>query len=111
MYDRKVPDPSEPIFRALADPTRRAILETLLAGEELAQKELQPHFDVSQPALSQHLRSLREAGLIDERRAGRHRYYRLAPDAMTPLADWMAPFADFWGGRLEALGDYLRRTP
>ena len=100
-----------PIFRALADPGRRAILEHLLDAEELAQKELQPHFAMTQPALSQHLRLLREAGLIEERREGRLRLYRLAPDAMAPLTDWLAPFAEFWSTRLEALGDYLRKTP
>ena len=63
------------IFRALADPTRRAVFERLTHGEAPV-KELTARFDVSQPAISQHLAALRKAGLVRERREGRHAYYR-----------------------------------
>lgn len=100
---RAQPEPLHDLFRALADPSRRAILESLLHEGELTQRELRPRFEMSQPALSQHLRNLRDAGLIEARRDGRSTYYRLAPEALAPLGDWLAPFARFWTARLEAL--------
>lgn len=103
------------VFRALADGTRRSILELLLTpsedhGGEWVQRDLHDYFELSQPALSQHLRILCDAGLVLRRQEGRFVHYRLAKDALEPLVDWAAPFQAFWGGRLEALGDYLRRT-
>ena len=103
------PDAVQELFRALADPSRRAILESLREEGELSQRALCPRFAMSQPALSQHLRNLRESGLVRARREGRSTYYRLAPEALAPLGDWLAPFARFWTERLEALGDHLRR--
>lgn len=100
----------DPLFRALADATRRDILELLLEGEWV-QRELHEHFEMSQPALSQHLSVLSEAGLVARRREGRFTHYRIAPDALEPLVGWAAPFEAFWGQRLDALGDYLRRNP
>jgi DNA-binding transcriptional ArsR family regulator len=76
------------VFRAVADPTRRAVLD-LLAEGELAVKDLQPAFSISQPALSQHLRVLREAGLVSERRAGRLRIYRLEAGPLADLRGWL----------------------
>ena len=96
-------------FRALADGTRRSILELLLEGEWI-QRDLHEQFDLTQPALSQHLRVLRDAGLVETRREGRCVHYRISEDALRPLLDWAAPFQAFWGQRLEALGDYLRRN-
>ena len=98
------------VFRALADETRREILELLLEDEHV-QRELHEHFDVSQPTLSQHLAVLRDAGLVEVRREGRFAHYRLAERALEPLVDWTLPFQEFWGRRLQALGDYLRRNP
>jgi len=66
------------VFRALADPTRRAVLERLARGEATV-SQLNAGFDVSQPAISQHLAHLRRAGLVLERRAGRNAYYRARP--------------------------------
>ena len=91
------------VFRAVADPTRRAVLD-LLAEGELAVKDLQPAFPISQPALSQHLRVLREAGLVSERRAGRLRIYRLEAE---PLADVRAWLERFWDERFDRLGRVL----
>jgi DNA-binding transcriptional ArsR family regulator len=88
------------VFRAVADPTRRAVLD-LLAEGELAVKDIQPAFQITQPALSQHLRVLREAGLVSERRAGRLRIYRLEAE---PLADVRAWLGRFWDERLDRLG-------
>jgi DNA-binding transcriptional ArsR family regulator len=93
------------VFQALADPSRRAIFESLARGEA-AVKELTARFDISQPAVSQHLATLKEAGLVNARREGRRVYYRVQPRGMKPLIDWMAHYRAFWterAGRLERL--------
>jgi DNA-binding transcriptional ArsR family regulator len=93
------------IFHALADPSRRAIFESLTTGEA-AVKELTARFDISQPAVSQHLAALRDAGLVDGRREGRFVYYHVEPSGMKPLIDWVAHYRAFWPervGRLEQL--------
>jgi DNA-binding transcriptional ArsR family regulator len=90
------------IFRALADPTRRAVFERLCRGE-MAVGELTERFDVSQPAISQHLRVLRGAGLVVERRAGRNVYYRVEEKGLRPLVDWLAHYQSFWNDRLAKL--------
>jgi DNA-binding transcriptional ArsR family regulator len=97
-------------FAALADATRRRLLEQLATGD-LAVSELMNGLDMSQAAVSQHLRVLREAGLVTARQEGRHRYYRLRPAALTELRDWLDELERFWQARLAALGDYLREAP
>jgi len=93
------------IFQTLADPSRRAIFESLTLGE-LAVKDLTARFDISQPAVSQHLAALKGAGLVSARRDGRCVYYRVQPRGMKPLIDWIAHYRAFWTehvGRLERL--------
>jgi DNA-binding transcriptional ArsR family regulator len=93
------------VFQALADPSRRAIYEALTRGEA-AVKELTARFDISQPAVSQHLAALKEAGLVNGRREGRRVYYRVEPRGLKPLVDWIAHYRVFWTehvGRLERL--------
>jgi DNA-binding transcriptional ArsR family regulator len=93
------------IFQALADPSRRAIFVSLTRGE-VAVKDLTSRFDISQPAVSQHLATLKEAGLVKGRREGRWVYYRVNPRGMKPLIDWVAHYRAFWTehvDRLEAL--------
>ena len=93
------------IFHALADPSRRAIFESLTRGEA-AVKDLTARFDISQPAISQHLATLRDAGLVNGRREGRCVYYRIEPRGMKPLIDWIAHYRAFWTehvARLERL--------
>lgn len=93
------------IFRALADPSRRAIFESLMRGE-CAVQDLTARFDISQPAVSQHLATLKDAGLISGRREGRSAFYRVEPRGIKPLVDWIAQYRAFWTdrlGRLEAL--------
>ena len=93
------------IFQALADPSRRAIFVALTRGEA-AVNDLTARFDISQPAVSQHLAALKEAGLVGRRRDGRHVYYRVEPKGMKPLIDWIAHYRAFWTdsvGRLEQL--------
>lgn len=95
------------IFRALADPTRKAIFERL-AGQEMSVGALKAGFDVSQPAISQHLAALKQAGLVAERREGRHAYYRIAPEGLAPLAQWVERYRAFWPKRIEKLKDVLK---
>lgn len=90
------------VFQALADRSRRAILESLTRGEA-AVKDLAARFDISQPAVSQHLAKLKEAGLVNARREGRHVYYRVEPRGMRPLIDWLAHYRAFWAERAERL--------
>ncbi len=90
------------VFRALADPSRRAIFERLTLGES-AVKDLTARFDISQPAVSQHLAALRSAGLVSERRDGRLVYYRVEPEGLRPLVDWIAHHQAFWLERLDRL--------
>ena len=98
--DAAAPSVSADVFRAIADPTRRAILDLLTDGD-LAVKELQPHFAMSQPALSQHLRVLRDAGLVSERQAGRLRIYRLMPQPLVEIRQWLARYERFWDERFD----------
>ncbi len=105
------------VFQALADPSRRAIFESLASwkgggGEgggrigEAAVKDLTARFRISQPAVSQHLAALKDAGLVNARREGRCAYYRVDPRGMKPLIDWIAHYRAFWTdhlGRLEQL--------
>lgn len=95
------------LFRTLADPTRRAVFERLSAGE-MSVSQLKAGFEVSQPAISQHLAALRGAGLVEERREGRHAYYRARPEGLAPLTDWVERYRAFWPARIEALKDVLK---
>jgi len=97
------------VFRAISDPTRRALLD-LLESRELPVTALVERFKVSQPAISQHLRVLRESGLVSERRQGRQRLYRLEPTPLRGAYDWLAHYRHFWTGKLDALGEHLRRS-
>ncbi|HEU4720160.1 MAG TPA: metalloregulator ArsR/SmtB family transcription factor [Gemmatimonadaceae bacterium] len=90
------------IFHALGDPSRRAIFESLARGEA-AVKDLTARFDISQPAVSQHLAALKNAGLVYGRREGRCVYYRVQPGGMKPLIDWMAHHRAFWTDRVNRL--------
>ena len=95
------------IFRALSDPTRRTVFERL-AQRELSVGELAQGFEVSQPAISQHLSALRGAGLVIERREGRRAYYRVNPEGLAPLADWVDRYRSFWPERVERLKSVLK---
>ena len=94
------------IFQALADPSRRAIFESLTRGEAMV-KDLTARFDISQPAVSQHLANLKEAGLVISRREGRCVYYRVEPRGLKPLIDWIAHHRAFWTEHLNRLEQLL----
>jgi DNA-binding transcriptional ArsR family regulator len=94
------------LFDALADPGRRQILDLLRAGERAA-GDIVGALPISQPGVSKHLRLLREAGLVEVRGDGQRRIYRLRPEPLAALDDWLAPYRAFWESRLDALGRHL----
>ena len=96
------------VFQALADPSRRAIFEALMGGEA-AVKDLTARFDISQPAVSQHLATLKEAGLVLARREGRCVYYRVEPRGIRPLVNWITHYRAFWTERVDRLERLLER--
>lgn len=97
------------VFKALGDPTRRALFERLARDGELIVRQLTEHAGVSQAAVSKHLAVLRLAGLVRDRRAGRETHYSVEPQGLTPLVDWMRLYGDFWARRFDRLEDLLKR--
>ncbi len=96
-------------LQALADPTRRRIVE-LLADSDLNAGEIASHFSVSRPAISRHLRVLREYGLVQTRSEAQQRIYSLDPAPLAELDDWLARYRTFWINRLDALDTQIRRA-
>lgn len=96
------------VMRALADPTRRAVFERIVSSNEITVIELTRGSGVTQGAISQHLRSLKLAGLVAERPAGRNVYYRARPRGLGPLVDWMSHYSVFWRERFADLGNLLK---
>ncbi|MQY17639.1 ArsR/SmtB family transcription factor [Nocardia macrotermitis] len=98
------------VFAALANPTRREILEMLLEGERTVQA-IAERFEMARPSVSEHLRVLRESGLVGEDKRGRYRYYRVEPEPLHELQSWLSPFERYWRARLRALGEVLDTMP
>jgi DNA-binding transcriptional ArsR family regulator len=98
------------VMKTLADPTRRAVFERIIREGEIAATGLVRGSKVSQPAVSQHLRALRDAGLVTERRDGRHIHYRAALKGLAPLVDWLGHYQAFWNERFENLEKLLKET-
>jgi len=96
------------VMRSLADPTRRAVFEKIVQSGEMPAGALTQGLAVSQPAISQHLRALKEAGLVAERREGRNIYYRPEPRGLTPLVDWLGMYGAFWRERFANLHQLLK---
>ena len=94
------------VFHALSDPTRRAILARLAAGEANVSQLMEP-FELSQPTISKHLKVLENAGLIEGGRDAQRRPRRLAPLAMKGIADWIEPFRQQWESRFDNLDAHL----
>lgn len=101
MYERM-----ESSFTIVAEPNRRAILK-LLVEDELSVGELEKKLRMSQPSVSRHLRVLREAGLVECRGDAQRRLYRLNPEPLKELDDWLIPFRRFWNKRVDALEKHL----
>ena len=108
MGDRggRPPGGQPDVFAALADPTRRLLLERMAGGERTV-TELAEGLAMSQAAISQHLRLLRETGLVEARIDGRFRRYGLRPDGFATLRDWLSALDEFWHRRVAALHTYL----
>jgi DNA-binding transcriptional ArsR family regulator len=102
------PPANDDTFRAIADPTRRRILELLATGE-CPVSDLFESFNISLPAISQHLKILRESALVKERRSGRQRLYRVSAEPLREIHRWAEHFEHFWVGKLDVLGEFLRK--
>jgi len=102
--------PLTTVMKTLADPTRRAVFERIAREGEVAATGLVRGSRVSQPAISQHLRALREAGLVTERRDGRQVHYRIAPRGLAPLLNWLGHYQLFWRERFDNLEKLLKET-
>jgi DNA-binding transcriptional ArsR family regulator len=100
---------ADDLFRALADPTRRAIFERLARDGEQTVHALTGRAGVSQPAVSKHLAVLKLARLVCDRREGRETHYCAQPKALTPLVNWMSHYGAFWHDRFDRLETLLNR--
>jgi len=100
---------TDDVFKALADPTRRAIFERLARDGEQTVHVLTGRSGVSQPAVSKHLTILKRAKLVRHRREGREAHYSAQPQALTPLVDWMSVYGAFWNDRFDRLDSLLNR--
>ncbi|HTV07366.1 MAG TPA: metalloregulator ArsR/SmtB family transcription factor [Acidobacteriaceae bacterium] len=98
-----------PVFKALADPTRRAIFERLTRDGEQTVHSLTRHARISQPAVSKHLAQLKRAKLVRHRRCGRETHYSARPQALAPLLDWLSVYGVFWRDRFDRLESLLER--
>ena len=96
------------VMRTLADPTRRAVFERVFHSKEISVVDLTRGSGVTQGAISQHLKTLKQAGLVIERPEGRNVYYRAQAEGLEPLADWMDHYSAFWRQRLENLKTLLK---
>ena len=96
------------VMHALSDPTRRAVFERIVRSDEITVVELTRGSGVTQGAISQHLKSLKQAGLVRERPAGRNVYYRAQPEGLGPLVDWMSHYGVFWRERFANLRTLLK---
>jgi DNA-binding transcriptional ArsR family regulator len=96
------------VFGAISHPARRRMLDLLAEGERPV-NSLAENFAMSRPAVSQHLRILLDAGLVTEQRHGRERRYRLAPERLEPVRDWLAHYERFWDKHLHRLQQHLEK--
>ena len=97
-------------FTAIASPVRRQILDLLADGDRPVNR-IAGHFEMSRPAISQHLQILLVAGLVAQERHGRENYYRLVPEQLAPVRDWIRHYERFWDDHLGRLGKVLNRAP
>jgi len=106
MRHRSVTYSPEATFSALADPTRRAVLDLLRQGSQPAGR-IARAFPISRPAISKHLRLLRRAHLVQERREGRHRLYQLNPEPLKAVDSWLSHYRSFWQVNLASLKAFV----
>lgn len=98
--------PRHDVFQAIADPTRRSLLR-LLGEREMPVTVISEHYPMSRTAVSKHLRILADAGLVQERKSGRETRFRLTPEPLLELKEWLAYYERFWENKLSALRRYV----
>ena len=96
------------VFYALSDPTRRKILELLASQGQMTASDIYANFTTSSPAISQHLKVLREAGLVKMEKHAQQRLYQINPEAVLELEDWSKRLTQLWNQRLDALEEVLK---
>ncbi len=94
------------VFSAIGEPKRRALIE-MLTTKEMTVSDLVDAMSWSQPMVSKHLAVLREVKLVKERKAGRYHYYRIQPEELRPIQEWMHQFEKYWGSTMDQLDNYL----
>ena len=102
------PDRESDVFTAISHAARRQMLD-LITEDERSVGDIAAHFAMSRPAVSQHLRVLLDAGLVTEQRHGRERRYRLVPERLSPVRDWVAHYERFWDDHLQRLQEQLSK--
>jgi DNA-binding transcriptional ArsR family regulator len=95
------------VFSALGNSTRRALLGLMVSEGERPVQDLADHFDISRPSVSEHLKLLKDAGLVAERKAGRQRFYRVEPEPLLRARGWFDAYERFWRERMAALRDLV----
>ena len=110
MRNHKVTHSADRAFAALADPTRRALLDLLRAGGQPA-GQIAQSFPISRPAISKHLRLLRQAHLVREHRCGRHRFYEIDPEPLRAVDRWLEHYRIFWNTKLAGLKSFVESDP
>lgn len=101
--------PHNALFQSLSDPTRRALFEHLCREGEQTVSAMTDRARISQPAVSKHLRILKDAGLVQARKSGRETHYRPRATALAPLDAWVREMTDFWHARFDDLDELLKR--
>jgi len=96
------------VFSAIGEPKRRILIEQLVLNE-MTVNELVDAVDWPQPTVSKHLGVLRKVNIVSERKEGRYRYYRVQPDELRPIQEWLHQFEKFWGGSMDQLDKYLNQ--
>ncbi len=96
------------VFSAIGEPKRRHLIEQLVL-KEMTVNELADNFEWPQPTVSKHLSVLKKVNIVTERRAGRYRYYRVRPEELRPIQEWLHQFEKYWGGAMDQLDSYLNQ--
>ena len=96
------------VFQAIADPTRRQIIN-LIANKSMNLNAITDNFDISRPAISNHIKILHECGIISIEQIGRERYCKIQPTNLREVADWVEPFRELWEQKLDSFEQYLNK--
>lgn len=94
------------VFQAIADPTRRQIID-LIAHKAMNLNAIADHFDITRPAISNHIRILSECGIVHIEQIGRERYCKIQPDTLKEVSDWISQYQDLWEQRIDSFEKYL----